>query len=83
MPEYTTSSGKVLHDGKEVMDAWLAADPERRIEIVTNSVLTSDNFLAQSIIDMDMAPRVLLTDEMRAKIGRIYANDLAQYADYL
>ncbi|MCP4331613.1 MAG: phospholipase [Gammaproteobacteria bacterium] len=66
MPEYTTSSGKVLHDGKDDMDAWLAADPERRIEIVTNSVLTSDNFLAQSIIDMDMAPRVLLTDEMRA-----------------
>ena len=66
IPEYTTSSGKVLHDGKDDMDAWLAADPERRIEIVTNSVLTSDNFLAQSIIDIEMAPRVLLTDEMRA-----------------
>ena len=65
MPKYTTSSGKVLHDGKDDLDAWLAADPERRIEIVTNSVLTSDNFLAQSIIDIDMAPRVLLTDEMR------------------
>jgi phosphatidylserine/phosphatidylglycerophosphate/cardiolipin synthase-like enzyme len=66
MPEYTSSSGEVLHDGKDDMDAWLAADPERRIEIITNSVLTSDNFLAQSIIDMDMAPRALLTDELRA-----------------
>jgi len=66
MPEYTTSSGEVLHDGKDDLDAWLAADPERRVEIITNSVLTSDNFLAQSIIDMDMAPRVLLSDEMRA-----------------
>ena len=66
MPEYTTSSGEVLYDGKDDLDAWLAADPERRVEVITNSVLTSDNFLAQSIIDIDMAPRMLLTDEMRA-----------------
>ena len=55
----------VLYDGKNAVEAWLAEDPERRIEIVTNSVLTSDNFLAQSIIDLDMAPRLLLSDEMR------------------
>jgi putative cardiolipin synthase len=66
IPEYTTSSGEVLYDGKDDLDAWLAADPERRVEVITNSVLTSDNFLAQSIIDIDMAPRMLLTDEMRA-----------------
>ena len=66
IPKYTTSAGEVLHDGVVDMKAWLAEDPERRIEVVTNSVLTSDNFLAQSIIDIDMAPRVLLTDEMRA-----------------
>jgi len=65
MPEYKTSAGEVIHDGKDELDAWLAADPERRIEVVTNSVLTSDNFLAQSIIDIDMAPRMLLTDELR------------------
>jgi putative cardiolipin synthase len=65
MPEYTTSSGEVLHDGKDDLDAWLAADPERRVEVITNSVLTSDNFLAQAIFDIDMAPRLLLTDEMR------------------
>ena len=66
MPEYTSSSGEVLHDGKDDLDAWLAADPERRVEVITNSVLTSDNFLAQAIIDIDMAPRMLLTDELRA-----------------
>ena len=65
LPEYTTRSGEVLFDGKDALDAWLDEDPERRIEIVTNSVLTSDNFLAQSIIDLDMAPRLLLSDEMR------------------
>ena len=66
MPEYKTSSGEVIHDGKDDLNAWLAADPERRVEIITNSVLTSDNFLAQSIIDIDMAPRILLTEELRA-----------------
>ncbi|MCP4768039.1 MAG: phospholipase [Gammaproteobacteria bacterium] len=65
MPEYKTPAGEVIHDGKDELDAWLAIDPERRIEVVTNSVLTSDNFLAQSIIDIDMAPRMLLTDELK------------------
>jgi phosphatidylserine/phosphatidylglycerophosphate/cardiolipin synthase-like enzyme len=31
--------------------------------MITNSVLTSDNFPAQSIVDMDMAPRMLLDSE--------------------
>jgi phosphatidylserine/phosphatidylglycerophosphate/cardiolipin synthase-like enzyme len=65
IPEYTTSSGEVFYDGKTALDAWLAADPDRTIEIITNSVLTSDNFMAQSIIDIDMAPRALLTQELR------------------
>jgi len=64
MPKYTTSSGEVLYDGKDHLDAWLARDPERKIEIITNSVITSDNFLAQSIIDIEMAPRVLLTEDL-------------------
>jgi len=69
MPEYTTSSGEVLHDGKNVVEAWLEQDPQRGIEIITNSVLTSDNALAQSMIDIDMAPRMLLSDELRASWG--------------
>jgi phosphatidylserine/phosphatidylglycerophosphate/cardiolipin synthase-like enzyme len=65
MAEYTTSSGEVYYDGKDALDVWLAADSERTIEIITNSVLTSDNFMAQSIIDIDMVPRVLLAQEQR------------------
>ncbi|WP_171022244.1 phospholipase D-like domain-containing protein [Thalassotalea litorea] len=41
---------------------WLAADPERTIEIITNSVMSSDNFMTQSIIDMEMVPRMLSND---------------------
>jgi len=65
MPEYTNSSGEVLHDGKIEIENWLAADPERTLEIITNSVLTSDNTMAQSIIDINMAPRLLLTSELQ------------------
>jgi phosphatidylserine/phosphatidylglycerophosphate/cardiolipin synthase-like enzyme len=64
---YYDKEGNVVEDG--VLDAhiWLREHPENRIEIVTNSVLTSDNFLAQSIIDMDLGPRVLLTPELEEK----------------
>jgi hypothetical protein len=65
MPEYTNSAGEVLHDGKIEIEKWLAADPERTLEVITNSVLTSDNTMAQSIIDINMAPRLLLTDELQ------------------
>ncbi len=65
MPEYTNSAGEVLHDGKIELENWLAGDPERTLEIITNSVLTSDNTMAQSMIDINMAPRMLLTDELQ------------------
>ena len=45
---------------------WLGEHPDNKVEIVTNSVLTSDNFMAQAMIDMDMGPRLLLTPELEA-----------------
>jgi len=62
--EYVDKNGNVIDDGVANMHHWLSEHPENRIEIVTNSVLTSDNFLAQSVIDMDLGPRGLLTPEM-------------------
>jgi len=61
---YYDKEGKVVEDGVLEAHKWLREHPENRIEIVTNSVLTSDNFSAQSIIDMDLGPRVLLTPEL-------------------
>ena len=61
---YYDKDGKVVEDGVLEAHKWLREHPENRIEIVTNSVLTSDNFSAQSIIDMDLGPRVLLTPEL-------------------
>jgi phosphatidylserine/phosphatidylglycerophosphate/cardiolipin synthase-like enzyme len=65
--EYKNEEGEVVYDGAKNTLQMLRDNPDIKIEIITNSVLTSDNFFTQSIIDMDMAPRLLLTPEMREK----------------
>lgn len=60
IPKYERDDGDVYHDGADNLQNWLAKHPDNRVEIVTNSVLTSDNFFAQAIIDMDTAPSLLL-----------------------
>ncbi len=42
---------------------WLNQDPERRIEVLTNSVITSDNYFTQAVIDMQTVPTMLMYDE--------------------
>jgi phosphatidylserine/phosphatidylglycerophosphate/cardiolipin synthase-like enzyme len=59
-PEFYDSDGNEILDGARNVHRWLEEDPQRTLEIITNSVLTSDNFPAQSVIDMNMAPRMLL-----------------------
>lgn len=54
----------VLDDAKDVLN-WLNEDPVRTLHIVTNSVLTSDNPFTQAVIDMDLAPRLLLSEYMQ------------------
>lgn len=65
--QYYDDEGNIVFDGARNAREWLEQHPEATLEIVTNSVLTSDNFPAQSVIDMDMAPRLLLTPEMQEK----------------
>jgi phosphatidylserine/phosphatidylglycerophosphate/cardiolipin synthase-like enzyme len=62
---YKDKDGNVVQDGAQSALDWLQRNPDSTIELVTNSVLTSDNFFAQAVIDMDMVPRVLLTEEMQ------------------
>jgi phosphatidylserine/phosphatidylglycerophosphate/cardiolipin synthase-like enzyme len=64
LAKYKAKDGQVLRDEAEEFRQWLSEHPDSSIEIITNSVLTSDNFPAQSIIDMETAPRLLLTPEM-------------------
>lgn len=63
--KYYNAEGEVVYDGAKNLLKTLEERPEMRIEIVTNSVMTSDNFFTQAIIDFDMAPRLLLTPEMQ------------------
>ncbi len=65
LAEYKKKDGTVVNDEAIAFREWLEEDPEHTLEIITNSVLTSDNFSAQSIIDMETAPRLLLTPELR------------------
>jgi putative cardiolipin synthase len=65
LAEYKNKGGEVVKDEAEGFREWLREHPAATLEIVTNSVLTSDNFPAQAVIDMDTAPRLLLTQEQR------------------
>ena len=63
---YYDADGNVIYDGAAEIKQWLREHPDHKMEIITNSVLTSDNFMAQSMIDMDVGPRLLLTPELEA-----------------
>ncbi|MBT8041350.1 MAG: phospholipase [Xanthomonadales bacterium] len=65
LARFTDKQDNVILDEAAEFRTWLDEHPEARLEIVTNSVLTSDNFSAQSIIDMETAPRLLLPPAMR------------------
>ena len=65
LAKYKDKQGNVILDEAVAMRDWLDKHPKARIEIVTNSVLTSDSFPSQSVIDMDTAPRLLLDQETR------------------
>ena len=66
LARYEDREGNLLLDEAENLLNWLQEHPRSSLEIVTNSILTSDNFSAQSIIDMETAPRLLLDEETRA-----------------
>jgi phosphatidylserine/phosphatidylglycerophosphate/cardiolipin synthase-like enzyme len=57
--------GEVIYDGARQTLKTLEKNPDFRLEVITNSILTSDNFFTQAIIDMGMAPRMLLTPELQ------------------
>lgn len=63
--QFEDEEGRVFHDGAKAMLEALDEHPGLSFEIITNSVLTSDNFYTQSVIDMDTAPRLLLPSEIR------------------
>jgi putative cardiolipin synthase len=63
--KYVNEDGEVVYDGAQRILDRLSENPDLRLEVVTNSVMTSDNVFTQAIIDMDMVPRLLLTPELQ------------------
>jgi phosphatidylserine/phosphatidylglycerophosphate/cardiolipin synthase-like enzyme len=60
--QYKDKEQNIIRDEAVNMLKWLEDHPQSTLTIVTNSVLTSDNFFTQAIIDMDLAPRLLLSE---------------------
>lgn len=75
LARHTDKEGNIIVDEAASAREWLEQNPNSRLEIVTNSVLTSDNFSAQSIIDMDTAPRLLLDQETRDAWRKLKASE--------
>ncbi len=64
---YKDNEGNVAVDEAQDLLKWLEQNPESEITIVTNSVITGDNIFTQAIIDVNLVPRLLLTEEYREK----------------
>ena len=64
--KYKNEDGDVIYDDAKTTLNWLSENPDFKLEVITNSVMTGDNAMTQAIIDMDMVPRYLLTPELQA-----------------
>jgi len=64
LEEYLLKEGGVIAKNRSLLVEWLNQNPDRTLEIITNSVLTSDNFFTQAIIDMHTGPKLMLSPEM-------------------
>ncbi len=67
---YNDRDGNVVVDEAQQILNWLEEKPESKITIVTNSVVTADNIFTQAVIDVNLVPRLLLTDEQQKKWSR-------------
>ena len=60
---YKDKDKNVVLDEAANLLKWLDEHPHSSVTILTNSALTSDNFFTQAVIDMDLAPRLFLSEE--------------------
>lgn len=73
---------------KERLINWVKAKPHRRLRIISNSMLTSDNLLAQTLVDTEVAPSLMsASKELDGRIqfyefGRLDSTDLGGHRYY-
>ncbi len=63
LSDYRTDDGKDSFDSADNLLKLLRDNPDTNIELITNSVMTGENLLVQSVVDMETAPRLLLSLE--------------------
>ena len=63
--QYTDKNKNIVLDEAQDLLKWLDDNPDRTLDILTNSALTSDSVFTQAVIDMDLAPRLLLSQELQ------------------
>jgi putative cardiolipin synthase len=56
---------------------WLLADPNRKFTVVTNSIMTSDNLLAQIMVDSVMGPEFMLDKGITNVNGKMVRRSIA------
>ena len=80
--QYRLTQRGPAFDGAATLLALVEQNPEMQLELLTNSVVSSDNPLTQAVIDMDTAPRLLLDEpglrEWRRRAGDGSLDELAQ-----
>ena len=62
---YYNEAGDIVYDEAQEILKLLRDNPDITMEVITNSVMTSDNFVTQSMIDIGMVPKFLLTPELQ------------------
>jgi len=62
---YEDQESELVIDEAEAIRRWLDEHPDAEIEIITNSVVSADNFPAQAVVDMEAVPRLLLDPPLR------------------
>lgn len=72
---YLTEDGEDSFDSSENILKLLRENPDSSIEMITNSTLTSENFLVQGVVDMDTAPRLLLSPVQMSEWKTMKAKD--------
>ncbi len=63
--KYYNEAGDIVFDEAQEILKMLRDNPDITLEVITNSVMTGDNSATQSLIDIDMVPRFLLTPELQ------------------
>ncbi len=62
---YRKKDGTIELDESRDILQWLNEHPDRSIDIVTNSVISASSRFTQSVVDMDTAPRLLLSEDVQ------------------